>query len=134
MEENPHSGSARRDGIVQKVRDAESESLPKRLIEPLRDKNRWSRSEPGELLIEILVHFLPGFYQPAGSLVARCTFCGTPRECTPDDWFAFTVMIGIRGIDIIHTVVDRVPDHPGCFILVNLPAFFQGSRMHRTRG
>ena len=112
------------DSIVEKVRDPERRQvLPERPDKPVHEiKIDGIGPEPNELLVEILVHVLPGLYKPARELGREVHLFAIPAgKCPSDERFALAVVIGIRGIDIIHTMVDRVPEHPGRRVLVNLP-------------
>src|SRR5208337_4995458 len=78
--------------------------------------------EPVELLIEVFVHVLAGCDKPARELGREVyLFTVSPGKCLPDERFTCAIMIGIRGIDIIHAMVDRVPYHFGRRFLVNQP-------------
>src|SRR5208337_2142172 len=78
--------------------------------------------EPVELLIEVFVYVLAGCDKPARELGREVyLFTVSPGKCLPDERFTCAIMIGIRGIDIIHAMVDRVPYHFGRRFLVNQP-------------
>ena len=117
------------DCIGKEVRDAEPrEVLPEPRVEPVHQvKINVIGFQPHQLFIEVIVHVPAGRDQPAGELGSEVHLFAIPAgKCPADKGFALPVMVGICRIHIIHAVVDGVPEHLRCMVLVDLPVLFYG--------
>src|SRR5665647_2086461 len=115
--------------IVEKVRNAEPrEVLPEHCVEPVHQvKINMIGVQPDQLLIEVLIHVTTRCNQPAGKLRGEVNFFTIPAgECPADKGFTLTIMIRICRINIIHPVIDGIPEHLRCMVLIDLPIFLHG--------
>jgi hypothetical protein len=74
-----------------------------------------------ELLIQIPVHVIPGINEPARKLGSQVHLIAIAvLKCSADERFALSIMIGISGIYIIHSLINGIPEHFGRFGFIDM--------------
>src|SRR4030042_71675 len=79
--------------------------------------------QPFQLLVQVGVEVLSGLDEPYGRFRRQPDLLPVPvREYPPEDDLALAVVVRVGRVDVVDPLVNRVADHPGRFVLDDVPA------------
>ena len=111
------------DRMVQEVHDTQLEHIVPALLPEAVDQIIIDMIglQLHELLVQVFIHVFPALDHPGGKLGGQADFFPVSAEkCLAGDDLALAVMVWVSGIDVIYTIIDRIPDHPDRFCLIHV--------------
>jgi hypothetical protein len=83
--------------------------------------------QPFKLLIQVAIHIGTRIDEPAGKLGSQVNLLAiSSLESSAKEGLAFPVMVWVGSINVIHAVIDGIPDHLCSLFFIDIPVFGNG--------